>query len=109
MNPYIERLESFLEEQSPNFGYTDANSILDMLFYYYTDANPVDSAVIRCQFKDLDNVLSKLSWADSEQVFSLTVSLCTSHAQQAFTEGVHIGMRLFTELHNEHDTAFNTI
>ena len=98
MNRYIESLKSFLAAQSPNYGYTDAKSILDALYYYYTDENPVDSAVIRCQFRDLDDALSKLSWAECERVFSLAVGLCISHSQQAFTDGVQVGMRLFTEL-----------
>ncbi len=73
MNRYIENLKSFLAEQTPNFGYDDAKSILDMLYYYYTDTNPVDGSVIRCQFKELDKVLSKLSWAECERVFTLAV------------------------------------
>ncbi len=98
MNHYITSLKTFLAEQSPMFGYDDANSILEMLYYYYTENNPIDNAVIRCQFKDLDHALSKLSWSENEQAFSLAVSLCCSHARQAFLDGVHIGMRLFTEL-----------
>ena len=53
---YIENLKSFLAEQAPCFAYDDANSVLEMLYYYYTEANPVDNAVIRCQFKELDGV-----------------------------------------------------
>lgn len=98
MNPYIENLKSFLAEQSPNFGYADANSILEMLFYYYMDANFIDNAAIRCQFRDLDKVLSKLPLKDNDKLFSLAVDLCISYARQAFTEGVLVGMQLFTEL-----------
>lgn len=100
MNRYIENLKSFLAEQSPNFGYTDAKSLLDALYYYYTEANPIDSTVIRCQFRELDNALSALSWADCNRVFSLAVDLCISHSRQSFCAGVQIGMRLFTELQN---------
>ena len=101
MNHYIENLISFLAEQTPNFRFGDANSILEILCYYYTEANPVDNAVIRCQFKNLDNVLSKHSLEDNEEVFSTVVDLCISHARQAFAEGIVVGMRLFTELQNE--------
>ena len=107
MNRYIEKLKSFLAEQSPNFGYDDANSVLEMLYYYYSDTNPVDSGVIRCQFQALDSVLSKLSWSESERVFSLAVELCVSHARLAFTEGVQIGMRLFTELQGAGEGAIS--
>lgn len=104
MNSYIESLKSFLAAQVPNFGHEDANSILEMLYYFYADTNPVDNAAICCQFKNLDNVLSKLSLLDCEQVFTLAVDLCISHARQAFVEGVHIGMRLFVELEDVHNT-----
>ena len=105
MNRYIQKLNEFLAEQAPCFPYDDANSILEMLCYYYTDANPVDSAVIRCQFRDLDHVLSKLTITDNEQIFSSTVDLCISHARQAFINGIIVGMRLFTELQRETSAA----
>ena len=70
MNRYIEKLKTFLAQQSPNFGYDDANSILDMLYYYYTDTNAIDNAVIRCQFYDgvnrpTDGYNPSVSFADS--------------------------------------------
>ena len=101
MNRYIQNLKSFLDTQAPCFRYDDANSILEILCYYYTEANPVDNAVIRCQFKDLNNVLSKLTPTDNERLFSRAVDLCISHARQAFIKGVVVGMRLFTELQGE--------
>lgn len=101
MNHCIEKLKDFLAEQTPKFAFDDGGSILDMLYYYYADSNPVDNAVIRCQFSELDKVLSKLSLEDCDRVFLLAVELCVSHARQAFSEGVQVGMRLFTELQTE--------
>ena len=45
MNRYIENLKSFLAEQTSNYTYDDAGSLLEMLYYYYTASNPVDNAV----------------------------------------------------------------
>ena len=104
MNRYIESLKTFLAEQSPNYGYADAKSLLDALFYYYTEVNPIDGTVIRCQFRKLDSALSKLSWEECNQVFSSTVDLCVSHSRQAFTDGIQVGMRLFTELQSGQTT-----
>ena len=101
MNPYIENLKAFLAEQSPNFLYTDANSIIEMLFYYYLDANLIDNAVIRCQFRDLNKFLRKLCINDNDKVFSLATDLFVSHAKQAFTEAVLVGMRLSDEIQSE--------
>ena len=98
MNRYIENLKSFLSKQAPNYLYDDANSLLEMLCYYYTISNPVNNAVIRCQFKELDDVLCRLSLPEIDAVFSLTCDLCVSHERQAFLDGIHVGMRLFSEL-----------
>ena len=98
MNRYIENLKSFLSEQSPRYGNDDANSLLEMLCYYYTEHNPVDNGVIRCQFKELDTILSKLSFSDSNAVFHLTGTLCAAYEKQAFEDGIAVGWKLYTEL-----------
>lgn len=98
MNRYIENLKSFLKEQAPCFGYDDANSILQMLYYYYTVANPIDNAVVRCQFKALNDVLRRLPAAENEAVFSITCDLCAAHERQAFLDGIQVGVRIFQEL-----------
>ena len=99
MNRYIDKLKAFLAEQAPCFGYDDASSLLEMLYYYYTTANPVDNAVIRCQFKELDDILSRLSTEDNSAVTALACDLCAAYDRQAFLDGVHVGMRLLAELH----------
>ena len=101
MNRYINKLNSFLAEQSANFPFDDAHSVLDVLCYYYCSVNSVDNAVIRCQFKELNDILSGLSLEENDAVFSLTGDLCTSHMRKAFLDGVHAGMCLFHELNNQ--------
>lgn len=98
MNRYIENLKSFLAEQAPNYSYDDINSLLEMLYYYYTISNPVDNAVIRCQFKELNDVLCHLSLKEIDAVFALTGDLCVAYERQAFLDGIHVGARLFSEL-----------
>ncbi len=98
MNRYIKNLKSFLAEQTPNYLYDDANSLLEMLYYCYTTSNPVNNAVIQYQFKELNDVLCHLSLTEINAVFSLTCDLCVSHERQAFLDGVHVGIRLFSEL-----------
>ena len=98
MNRYIENLKSFLVEQSPNFCFDDAKSMLDMLCYYYCSANPVDNAVIRCQFKVLNDIVRPMTVEESDAVFSVVCDLCLSYERQAFLDGLRAGMRLFSEL-----------
>ncbi len=104
MNKYIENLKSFLSEQTPHYGYDDANSLLEMLCYYYMELNPVDNGLIRCQFKELDGVLSKLSFSDNNAVFSLAGTLCSTYEKQAFKAGVGVGLMLRDELDTLQET-----
>lgn len=98
MNRYIQNLKSFLAEQHPSFGFSDANSILEMLHYYYTQDNPIDSALIRCQLKSLDDRIPHLTNKEIDTIFSVTMDLCSEYERQAFLDGVQVGMRLFDEL-----------
>ena len=98
MNRYVEKLKSFLTEQAPNYIYTDAHSLLELLYYSYTASNPVDNAVIRCQFKELNDIMYRLSLAENDAVFSLVGDLCAAHERQAFLDGIQVGMQLFSEL-----------
>ena len=98
MNRYIENLRSFLLEQAPSFQYKDADSLLEMLCYYYCSANPVDNAVIRCQFKALNDTVRQMSVEESDAVFSAACDLCISYERQAFLDGLRTGMQLLTEL-----------
>ena len=100
MNHYIDNLKSFLSDQSPKFPFDDANSVLEVLCYHYCASNSADNALIRYQFKELNDVLSKLTLPENDAVFGLTCDLCTSHMKQAFMDGVCIGVHLFNELEN---------
>ena len=98
MNRYTENLKSFLTEQPVNFKFDDGNSILEVLCYYYCTSSSADNALIRCQFKELNDILSKLTLAENDAVFALTSDLCTSHVRQAFIDGIRTGFHLLNEL-----------
>lgn len=97
MNPYIEKLNAYLAEQ-PASKYTDAESIIQVLQYYYTMENPIDTAVIRCQFREVDSCLQCLSFEENNAIFRLICDLCCEHTKNAFTRGLHTGLQLHTEL-----------
>lgn len=100
MNAYINNLKSFLSDQSPKFPFDDACSVLEVLFYNYCASNSADNALIRYQFKELNDILCKLTLVENDAVFALICDLCTSHMKQAFMEGVRIGLHLINELEN---------
>ncbi|MBE6917711.1 MAG: hypothetical protein E7470_07435 [Ruminococcaceae bacterium] len=99
MNRYIENLKVFLAEQTPCYCYDDAHSLLEVLYYCYATANPVDNATIHFQFQKLNDILRRLTRKEIDSVFSVACDLCISHERQAFLDGIHVGMRLFSELY----------
>ena len=100
MNRYIDNFKYFLSKQPHNYGFTDANSLLEMLCYYYAENNPVDNSIIRYQFDELDTVLSKLSFSDNNALFLMISTLCASYEKQAFMDGIAVGWQLYTELNH---------
>ncbi len=105
MKDCIENLKSFLSKQIPSFGYTDAASLMELLYYYYTQDNPVDSVMIRCHLEELSHYLEPLPYADHEAVFTTAIMLCAAHEKQGFLEGLKVGMRLFSELNEIKEAA----
>lgn len=104
MSPYIEKLKTFLETKPPVLKFDDANSILELLCYYYCMANAVDNTIIHCQFRTLQDTLPRLTIAEFDAVFAITADLCLSYEKQAFIDGVLVGMQLFEELHGVPET-----
>lgn len=97
MNPYIEKLNAFLEQQ-PAYKTADAASVLEVLQYYYTLEHPIDSTLIRCQFHEVDACLQRLTFEENNNLFRLICDLCCQHANDAFLRGLHTGLQLHTQL-----------
>lgn len=94
----IEKLKRFLSEQTPSFGYTDASSLMELLYYYHSQDNPIDSVMIRCHLEELDDYLEPLSFSNHDAVFTSAIMLCAAYEKQGFLDGLKVGMRLFSEL-----------
>ncbi len=96
MNITMEKLKDHLK-LFPKDG-DDFQSILDVLFYYFILEHAVDTAVIRANFRDIGDILEKLSFEDNNTLFCAIVRLCEEHSKQGFMEGVRIGAVLLEEL-----------
>ena len=98
MNPYIARLKKYLADKTPDYGYTDARSLLEMLYYYYSHDNPTDNGVIRCQLHEVGRYLAKLPVEDGDKVFDVITDLINAYEKEAFLQGLQTGARLSMEL-----------
>ncbi len=98
MNTYIEKLKAYFADCSGGYSHEDGQSILELLCYIYTVEKPVQSSVIRYQFREVERVLDKLTFAENERFSVLVTDLCAEHARCSFLDGVQVGFQLFSEL-----------
>ncbi len=102
MNPYIIKLNAYLAEHPPNYGYRDVDNLLDMLYNFYSENNPIDSIAIKENFQKLEFFFERFSLAECDSLLDTLSALCSQHEEQAFRMGVQIGFRLFNELGDCH-------
>lgn len=95
MEKLIEVLQQHFAQNPPNYG--DAESVLDMLFWNYTEYNQIDNEKIKAQFAKLRDYLS-LSAQEYDEVFYIVGDLCIEHSRLAFREGMRLVLALLQEL-----------
>lgn len=98
MNLYILQLKEYLSAHTPDYGDDGIGSLLEMLYAFYTEANPIDNDTIRTHFLSLEPYFKGLPSRDQNSIFEI---LCAVYAEQerlAFFEGFHVGVRLISEL-----------
>lgn len=98
MHPYIERLRQELNNDPPSYGYTEADSLLEMLYLWYVEWNPINSEQIRKDFLSLEPYWKGCSNRQVDEAFDIVSRLCQDHEQLAFLEGLRVGVRLASEL-----------
>ena len=94
-----DELRSYFESQSPNYGYSDLHTLLEMLWSTYTQANPIDSKEIRMQIHALEPIMDSLSNDHSNQLFNIINKLYEESQRATFIDGIHVGAQHITELY----------
>lgn len=82
--------------KQPPVSYGDADTILDALFWLYTENNNLDCAEVKAQFARLREYLN-LPSKEYDEVFYVVSDLCVLYSRTAFTEGIRLGMQLMQE------------
>ena len=101
MQPYIEKLKTYLAENPPNYGDCDAHSILEMLYSHYAAFNRMDTAEIKKNFETLYHQLTGMPLRELDNIIDTVTTLCWQHEQSGFVEGIKVGLLLSTELTEE--------
>lgn len=96
MNTNIERLITDLTEYEAKAGLQE--SVLDLIWKYYLESNPVDDGLIRQREDAIEPIFQELSVKSADMLTGLIVDLCTAYQRAALLEGIHVGFRMAQEL-----------
>jgi len=76
----------------------DRETILESLYWLYTESVPTDSKKLRDGYANLRKQLHFLKPKEYDAVFDIVTALCTESEQLAFYAGVQLGAALMMEL-----------
>lgn len=98
MSIHLSEVYEYLDAHPVSKYPDDFKSMLEMLHYIYTAANPIDNQRIRSAFENVEEILCKLSIEDADELFSIFGDLCMEYEEASFSQGLLAGMHLMTEL-----------
>ena len=98
MEELITQLRQYVADHPPNYGDGDCHSILDMLYYRYSECNRLDNAEIKAAFSDLYLQMHRMSLWEMDRIIDVVCTLCRGHEKAGFTEGVKVGVQLDKEV-----------
>ena len=101
MKSFYETLKNHIESYPLNYGDSDIQSILEMIWNTYCQHNQLDSARIKDGCADLYRHMKEVAIPDMDGVIDTVCTLCWEHEKAGFVEGVKVGIRLEQELSDE--------
>lgn len=101
MNQIIINLKKFLAEHPLNHATTDTDLLLDDLYWYYAENNPLINERICALSGSAEPYFAQLSMEDSNALFGLFCEQSAEQERLAFRGGVRVGMQLVLELLEE--------
>lgn len=100
----IEKWRNYLAEHPVDYN-GDVDSLIDLLYCFFTEYEPVENADVHRRFTELENQLMKSLeiMGDScretvESLMTIVSSVCAECERAAFMESVKVGARLILEL-----------
>ena len=98
MKSFYETLKNHIESYPLNYGDSDIQSILEILWNTYCQHNQLDSVQIKASFAELYRHMKDVPIPDMDGVIDIVCSLCWEHEKVGFVEGIKVGIRLEQEL-----------
>ena len=90
MNEYIEALKFYVSQNLPVYT-RDANSILELLYYYYRERKAEALETIKEDFDDLYRQMHGMNPREMDRIVDDVCTLCREHEKAGFLEGLKVG------------------
>ena len=98
MEELISQLRQYVADHPPNYGDGNYHSILDMLYYRYSECNRLDNTEIIAAFTDLYQQMHGMSLREIDRIIDVVCTLCREHEKAGFSEGIKVGIQLVKEV-----------
>ena len=95
---FLQTLSAYIAEHPPVLHSEDAESILDGLFWAYSEAACTDSRAVRQYNENLNRLLNGLPTEHVNTIIDTVNDLCWEHERRGFINGFKLGMRLEQEI-----------
>ena len=93
---FVSFLDHYIADKTPNFG--DGDSVLTLLYEAYNEANNMDNAAIKADFRDLYEAMNGMPLREMDTIVNPVCALCRDYEQAGFVHDVQVGMLLAKEL-----------
>ena len=90
MNEYIEALKFYVLQNPPVYT-RDANSILELLYYYYRERKAEYPEAIKEDFDDLYRQMHGMPLREMDRIVDDVCTPCREHEKAGFLEGLKVG------------------
>ena len=79
----------------------DFQTLTEMLWYFYTQYDPIEPETIREEAEGLEPIMKSLSQKRKRKMIRSVMNLCIEHERVSFARGVQVGAKLVMELLDE--------
>lgn len=94
----VEVLQRYVAENPPQYGDWNAQSVLEMIYVAYGEANCIESNESKAGVEELYAYLRELPLKQLDSVIAKVCDIAHYHERDGFTEGLKVGVRLGNEI-----------
>ena len=98
MKEYFRKLSAHIAEHPPVLHSEDADTILDALFWVYSEMACTDGQAVLQYNENLNLLLNGLPAERVNTIIDIVNDLCWEHDRRGFINGFKLGMRLEQEI-----------